>query len=225
MIVGFIERTEHAHSATNEPVNNFPMHQSRQSLFLLVLVLTLCVTQKITGQGFKAGVKFGTNINKLKGQSFSNSFTFGYHAGAFAEIKLSEHWHLQPELLFQQINADTSSEFRTIYTITADRIAAIKLNYLTIPLLIGYKVSKLMMVQGGIQYGILMNRDLDLLQNGTQAFKSGDFSVLAGLQFKLAGIRVYGRYAVGLQNINNLLGDKDTWKSQTIQIGLGISII
>ncbi len=194
-------------------------------LSLLLLAIALCTTQYASAQGFKAGIKFGTNINKLQGESFTNKFSFGYHAGAFAEIKLGGRFYLQPELLFNQINSDTSSDFRDIYNVSVAQVAAIKLNYISIPLLLDYKLNNLMMLQGGVQYGILMNRDLDLLQNGTQAFKSGDFSVLAGLQFKLAGIRVYGRYAIGLQNINNLLGDKDTWKSQTIQIGLGISII
>lgn len=191
---------------------------------LFTLALAFCITSNATAQGFKAGVKFGTNINKLKGESFTSKFSFGYHAGAFAEIKLGGSFYLQPELLFNQLSADTSSDFREIYNITAAQIAAIKLNYVSIPLLIGYKPNNLLMLQAGVQYGILMNKDLDLLQNGTQAFKSGDFSAVAGLQLKLAGIRVYGRYVIGLQNISNL-GNQDTWKSQSIQIGLGISII
>jgi hypothetical protein len=188
------------------------------------VLLAVFFVQFASAQGFKAGIKFGTNINKLKGESFNSRFTFGYHAGAFAEIKMGQRWILQPEVVFNQINADTSADFREILNVTAADIAAIRLNYISIPLLANYKLNNVFMLQGGLQYGVLMNNDLDLLQNGKAAFKKGDFSVLGGVQVKLAGLRVYGRYAIGLQNISNL-GNQDTWKSQSIQVGLGISII
>jgi len=205
---------------------NIKTSTMKTSMFRNLAAATVAVfmVQFAKGQGFKAGIKFGTNINKLKGESFTEKFAFGYHAGVFSEIKLGNRWALQPEVVFNQINADTSADFREIYNITVEQIAAIKLNYISIPLLVDFKLNNLIMLQGGVQYGILMNKNLDLLQNGTAAFKKGDFSVLGGLQLKLAGIRVYGRYVIGLQNINNL-GDKDTWKSQSVQIGLGISIL
>jgi hypothetical protein len=68
-----------------------------------------------------------------------------------------------------------------------------------------------------------MSKNESLLQNGKNAFKSGDFSVLAGLQLQVLKFRIYGRYAVGLSNLNDI--DKmDSWKSQSIQIGIGVAI-
>jgi hypothetical protein len=61
------------------------------------------------------------------------------------------------------------------------------------------------------------------LQNGEQAFKNGDFSMIGGLQLKLLKFRVYGRYVIGLSNLDNI-GDKDKWKSQSIQLGIGIGL-
>jgi hypothetical protein len=40
---------------------------------------------------------------------------------------------------------------------------------------------------------------------------------------KVSSLRIYGRYAVGLSNINNL-DNQDQWKSQSIQVGLGLSL-
>ncbi|MEY4660498.1 MAG: hypothetical protein RLZZ42_450, partial [Bacteroidota bacterium] len=51
----------------------------------------------------------------------------------------------------------------------------------------------------------------------------GDFSMVAGLQLKVLSFRVYGRYAIGLSSINDLAAD-EKWKSQTLQIGVGLAL-
>jgi hypothetical protein len=60
------------------------------------------------------------------------------------------------------------------------------------------------------------------LQNGGQAFKSGDFSMLAGVQIKVAMLRVTGRYSIGLNNINDI-DSQDKWKNQNIQLSVGLA--
>jgi hypothetical protein len=61
------------------------------------------------------------------------------------------------------------------------------------------------------------------VQNGKDAFKSGNFSLVGGLEVKVAFLRIYGRYVGGLTDINNL-NSQDTWKSQSVQLGLGITL-
>ena len=175
-------------------------------------------------QNFKLGVKFGTSINKISGQSFKDGFTFGYHVGAFSEIKLSNKFFLQPEVYFSEINVDSSSRFDDVYSDLGKKIQGIKLEYLNIPILLNYKVGKLMVLQLGPQYGILLNKNSALIYNGEQAFKTGEFSMVGGLQFKIANLRIYGRYVIGLQNINNI-DNQETWKNESIQLGIGLSIL
>ncbi len=174
--------------------------------------------------GYGVGIKVGTNINKIAGQSFKNQFTYGYSAGAFADIKLNNEWSIQPEVLFNQVSADTSNQFRDLYDLSIDKISRIKLNYLTIPVLVNYHVSKGIALQFGPQLGILINQNKDLLENGKEAFKSGDFSVLGGLQIKFSSIRLYGRYAIGLNNLNDI-DNKDKWRNQSIQLGIGLTLL
>lgn len=190
------------------------------SFFVAVLFF---ITATAQAQTFKAGVKFGTTVNKLSGYSFSEKFTFGYHAGAFAEIKLSDRLFLQPEVLFSQVNTDTSSQFRQLYQLNASTLSNIKLSYLSVPLLLNYKLNKVISLQAGPQYGILIDQNKNLLQNGREAFRSGDFSLLGGVQLKLANVRIYGRYAIGLQNINDI-DNRDQWKNQSIQVGIGFGL-
>jgi len=191
---------------------------------ILSSILALFFFSFSNAQGFGVGVKVGTNINKLQGQSFKDEFTYGYSAGAYADIKLGNKWSIQPEVLFNQVSADTSDKFSDLVDFNSGKVSKIKLNYISIPLLLNYNISKGISLQAGPQYGILMSQDRDLLQDGKEAFKKGDFSMLAGLQLKFASIRLYGRYAVGLNNISDVTNN-DKWKNQSIQLGIGLTLL
>ncbi len=172
-------------------------------------------------QGLKIGVKGGATINKISGKSFKEQFTFGYQLGGFAEIGLGPKFAIQPEVMFGQVNLDTSSTFSSIYQF--NNVNNIKLKYISIPILLNYKLGNVITLQAGPQFGIIKDDTKNLLKNGADAFKKGDFSMLGGVQLKLSNFRVYGRYAIGLNNLDNI-GDKDKWKSQSIQLGVGITL-
>lgn len=187
---------------------------------ILPLIFILCISATNTfAQGFKLGIKGGTDINKLTGKSFRDEFSFGYHLGAFAEIGLTSRFGLQPEVLFSQITADTSSQFSEIYQF--NNVNEIKLSYLKIPLFLNYSPNKFVSLQAGPQFGILIDQNKNLLKNGSDAFSKGDFSMLAGIQLNISKIRLYGRYGVGLSNINDI-DDNEKWKNQTVQLGVGL---
>lgn len=192
--------------------------------FILSAILASFFFSFANAQGFGVGVKVGTNINKIQGQSFKDEFTYGYSAGAYADIKLGSKWSIQPEVLFNQVSADTSDKFSDLVDLNSGKVSKIKLNYLSIPLLLNYNISKGISLQAGPQYGILMSQDRNLLEDGKEAFKKGDFSLLGGLQIKFSSIRLYGRYAVGLNNISDVTNN-DKWKNQSIQLGIGLTLL
>jgi hypothetical protein len=97
------------------------------------------------------------------------------------------------------------------------------LSYLSIPVLLNYNLGSNFALQAGPQFGILLDQNRNLLQNGKDAFSKGDFSMLAGVQIKLSSLRIYGRYVIGLSNLNDI-DNQDKWKSQSIQLGLGLTI-
>jgi hypothetical protein len=167
------------------------------------------------------GVKVGTTINKITGQSFKDAFTFGYHVGGFVTVKLGKKFSIQPEVLFNQVNTDTSSKFSSVYQF--NHINKIQLKYLSVPILLNYNFDKIFALQLGPLFGILIDQNKDLIKNGGDAFKKGDFSMAGGLQVKLTKIRIYGRYLVGLNDLSNI-GSYDKWKSQSIQLGVGLAL-
>ena len=192
---------------------------------LLSLVLSTMIISVAHAQSFHLGIKGGADINKITGQSFSDEFSFNYHLGGFAQIGFGKKFYVQPELVFNQFKQDTSSNFSDIYkNVLSSTHSDVKLNYLSIPILLGYKVSNIMSIQAGPQFAILKEKNVSLLENGKDAFKNGDFSMLAGVQFKLSSFRIYGRYAIGLTNLNDI-DNKDKWKSQSFQVGVGLAIL
>ena len=189
---------------------------------LLSLAVALCISQLMMAQ-FHLGVKAGANLTKVDGKSFKEEFNYGYNLGGFMEIGLGPKFSFQPEVLFNQYSSTLDSNYKHIYenVITSDQ-SKVKLNYLTIPLLLDYKFLGPIHLQAGPQFGVLMNHDKNFLENGEQAFKNGDFSMVAGAELRLAQLRVTGRYLIGLNNINDI-DNQDKWKNQVIQLSLGIA--
>ena len=188
----------------------------------LSLALALLISQLMMAQ-FHLGVKAGANIVKVDGKSFKQEFRYGYNVGGFAEIGLSPRLSFQPEVMFNQLSTTLDSNYKSIYqNVIASNQSKVKLNYLSIPLLLDYKFLGPIHLQAGPQFSVLMSQDKNFLQNGAEAFKNGDFSLVAGAQLKLAQLRVTGRYVIGLANINDI-DNQDKWKSQVIQLSLGIA--
>jgi opacity protein-like surface antigen len=194
---------------------------------LLASFAIIALTFAVNAQGgFRLGVKGGLNLNQIEGVSFNNGFNFGYHLGGFAEIDFTKKFGIQPEVLWNQSNTQVSAEFATLYpTITNPNTLnqEVVLNYLSIPLLLRYNLGSMFSIVAGPQFGILMNKNQNLLQNGQKAFSEGDFSAVAGLQVNLKALRLYGRYNIGMKNINQI-DQKDKWTSQQIQLGVGLRL-
>ncbi len=192
----------------------------KNKILISILVLSLSTTAALA-QGFKIGVKGGADIHKIDGQAFQDKFSYGYHLGGFAEIGLTKKFGIQPEVLFSQVNVDTSESFSEVYAFNS--VSKVQLKYLKIPLLLNYSPNPFVSLQLGPQFGILMDQDKSLLKNGREAFAQGDFSMLGGLQLNISKLKIYGRYAVGLSNINDI-DNQDKWKNQTIQLGVGFAL-
>ena len=196
----------------------------KNKMLAIVSVCLLLGASSMAQGGFHLGIKGGANLYKIDSKSFSEEFKFGYSLGGFAEINFSKKLGIQPEVLWNQYNTQTTSHFSDIYQTSTSELKDVKLDYLSIPILLSYRPSKLISFQAGPQFGILINQDKNLVQNGGEAFKNGDLSLLGGVQLNIGGIRLGGRYAVGLNNINDI-SNQDEWKNQGFQLYAGFRIL
>jgi hypothetical protein len=186
----------------------------------LVLAACILAAQAVNAQ-LAVGIKGGVNMTKVDGRSFADEFRYGYHLGGFVTVNLGSRFGVQPEVLFNQYQTRTGTDFSNTYP-NGNNLQNVKLNYLTIPIMLNYRLANVLSLQAGPQFGVLISQDKNLLQNGQEAFKSGEFSMAGGLQFNLSKLRLSGRYIVGLNNIGDV-GSTEKWKNQNIQLSAGFA--
>jgi len=203
---------------------------------LSAIIILLMMNQTLSAQKknldmdhekfFRFGAKAGLNINKIKGQSYNNNFSYNYQLGGFMQFNLSNRFGIQPEVNFVQ----TSSEFSSDATVIYDDIfrdgsqKKAKLNYLEVPVFLNVNIgpSKRVKLQVGPAYGGLLKQTVDSLQSSGNIYKNAEWSAIGGLWLQLPLVNLGARYKIGLTNIN-AIDDRETWKNQAIQIFVGVT--
>ena len=168
----------------------------KRNAFVLSLLLLIAGLHS-QAQGFHLGIKAGANLFKVDGESFDQQFQFGYSVGAFTQLNFTKSWGIQPELNFNQTNYRTGTGFSSVVPDGVNDVKG-KLDYLTIPVLLSYRPIPILSLMAGPQFGILVNQDEHLVNNAEQAFKKGDFALVAGAQLNLGPLLVGARYVAGL---------------------------
>lgn len=195
-------------------------HYFKQSPMKSILFLFSAILFSAAGvhaQSAHFGIKAGTDIRKIDGKSFKDEFAFGYQAGVFGEVYFNSKYGIQPELYYSETNTKTATDAGSIYSLS--NITKAKLGYINIPVLLSIRPIPEISFLIGPQFGILVNKDKSIMQNGKDAIKKGDVAATAGLQINLKKFKVYGRYVLGLNDVNNL--ETDTWHNQAFHLGLG----
>ncbi|KAF2513699.1 PorT family protein [Flavobacterium zhairuonense] len=150
-------------------------------------------------QDVKFGVKGGLNFANLGGDLDGDGVT-SFHVGALAEIKLSDKFAVQPEVLFSGQGADFSEDGFD---------STLKFSYLNIPVMAKYYVIEKLSIEAGPQIGFLLsakNEDEDV----KDSFKSVDFGVNFGAGYDFTEHFFAGvRYNVGLSNIADVPDEAD----------------
>ncbi len=177
---------------------------------LLVTAITILGLAHVNAQDVEFGIKGGLNFATITGDNTSKNQTVtAFNFGAMAEIKISDKFSLQPELLYSGQGYDTDIDTEGI----------IALNYLNIPVIAKYYVTKKLNLEAGPQIGFLLST-----KGGTKdykdLFKTTDFGVNMGIGYKLdSGLNFGARYVLGLSNINDAGGT--TNKNGVFQLSVG----
>jgi len=192
-------------------------------VFLLIATTYAAVS---SAQKIHVGAKLGANLGKIDGESFKQEYNLSYLVGAYVDLGIGKNWGIEPELLFSQTNATLDSGWKAIYANAPSSVFGSKAHftYLSVPILLNLNAGKLLTLQLGPQFSILMNKDDKLTTNVGNAVKSGDLAAVLGARVNLGALNVFGRYNIGLSKINDL-GDDQKWKNEAIQLGIGLRIL
>ena len=188
-----------------------------------ILIATLLIACTVSAQEkFGIGIKIGQNFSSVNSVAVDRHAA-SYHGGITAQIGLTEKISLVPEVLLSQTKLATNLSIIDVLGKNYLKPETYHLNYIMFPLLVQVKPFSGLLVQAGPQYGILVDQKKDGIEHANLAFKQGEFSFVGGAKLNLGGFFVYGRYVVGLQNINDLQ-DQAKWKTTQWQLGLGMNL-
>jgi len=157
---------------------------------LVLAVFTILGFANVTAQEIKFGVKGGLNFSTITGKNDENiNDVTSYHFGVVSEIPMSEKFSFQPELMYS----------RQGYTYNNNIIA---LNYLNIPLMGKYYVTKGLSLEAGPQIGFLLSAKNEGVKV-TNSYNTFDFGANFGLGYKLEnGLNFGARYNLGITKID-----------------------
>lgn len=176
---------------------------------LIVTIALLCPPLFISAQ-VGVGIKAGANFASISTDDYDTKSKTSYHAGVFANLKLSEKWGITPEILWSSQGGDIDDvEFNT--------------NYVTVPIMLRWKIIDLISVEAGPQFNVLTSAEsdgVDVLDDLVNPSFSAAFGALVHLPLGLhAGLR----YVAGLTDISD--SDEDKLRDNTFQIYVGWTIL
>ncbi len=197
----------------------------RITLGLLVL-LGLTLSESVHGQAqFSLGIKGGPNfanldVNSSVGDNYKNRT--GFHAGAFALIKLTKIG-IQPELLFSRQGSNFQFNSGS---------GEANFDYINIPIILKLYTVAGINLQAGPQFGFLSGGEVKStiqgvtsVQAAKDVYKGSDFALALGLGWDLPfGLTLDARYNLGLSKINDGTNAPES-KNQVFQISAGFKII
>jgi long-subunit fatty acid transport protein len=179
-------------------------------------------------QEVKFGVKGGINLSSFTGDVEDPSSKVGFQAGGFAEIKLTDEFSIQPELLYSLQGAKRDESGFGYFS-----KSTLNLSYLNIPVMVKYYVIEKFSFEAGPQIGFLLSAKEDIEGNAygestsekvdvKDELKSMDFGVNFGAGYDFTeNISAGIRYNFGLSNIADF-GDGDNRKIKNSVFSLSI---
>lgn len=177
---------------------------------LLITAMAVFGFTHVHAQEFHLGAKVGINFSDVYGEHVGDlePITSIINFGVVGELALTEKFSFQPELMYSIQG----------YSVEDDIVS---LNYLNLPLMGKYYLTKGFSLEAGPQIGFLLSakrEDINVKDN----FKAVDFGVNFGLGYKLNnGLNFGVRYNLGLSNINNIQGSSSTLRNGVVQASIG----
>ncbi len=189
----------------------------------LVAILLVCFITNLNAQEkFSLGIKVGQNFTSVNNVAVDHN-TASYHAGAVMYFSINDKIGIAPEVVLSQTKLEKAASVLNYLDGSAITPETYHLNYLSIPILFEFKPMQKLSLQAGPQYSILLDQKKDGIGNASMAFNNGEFAFVGGGKLNLGGFFLYGRYVVGLQNINELQ-DQSKWKTTQWQLGVGMNL-
>ena len=202
-------------------------------LFLSAMVATSMVAQSNSRLGIKGGVNlsnmYTTDVN-------SKNAIIGANIGVFLKLALSDHFSIQPELLYSMKGAQL--QYNNSFVVGTSKFT---LDYIEVPVLLVFNVIPNVNIQAGAYVASLAKAKAKNVSDigafdfektlSKSDFEKTDYGLIAGvgLDFKKTSLSL--RYEYGIKNVgkDRVFAGK-TYRfpnasNSTLQLSLAISIL
>ena len=166
------------------------------------------------------GIKSGLNLCSITNsdeEGVSSSTLAGFHIGVLGEFRLGDNFAVQPELLYSTQGVKLGFEGEK---------GDLKMDYITVPLMVKYYVIESFSFELGPQIGFLTSAKATSGGESVDVkdtMKTTDFGLNFGLGYNITENFNFGlRYNLGLTQIQkDLVAGESASKNSVFQIGLG----
>ncbi len=203
-------------------------------------LVAFAIAGSFYAQNINFGVKGGLNVAGYHGKDTGEGDPlYTYHLGAIAEVKLTDKFSVQPELVFSATGAKNHQDFQ-VKTLDISR----KVNYLSVPILAKYYAFQGLALELGPQFRYAVSRTTNSGHISEELKKVGfpqpkidaiskqidkpynkfDFATAVGLSYELpVGLFVSARYLYSFINYPKKVEGKKQIdaKPQVLQFSLG----
>jgi hypothetical protein len=175
---------------------------------ILIGLFFFALSTNVQAQLVKFGVKAGVNYANFEGSDIQTDAITSYHAGLVAEVKLTDGFSVQPELLYSTQGAsykNAGTEFKN------------ELGYLSIPVLAKIHLNKTISLDLGPQASFLLSERNAFDVNNAETF---EFAAVGGLGINLTkNFFLQGRYVLGLTEVSK----EAKTKNSVFQVSAGFT--
>lgn len=179
----------------------------------LVLVSANCFSQGFLKR-FSFGLKAGGNFSNFTNADFDTEGMAGFHAGALVNFKITDKLSVQEEFLFSSQGVKFKDD-----VFGKDNI---KINYMTVPLMLKYRTNPGIFFEAGPQIGFRISEDTDNMTI-KEFSKKLEYGVAGGLGYQSkSGFGISARYIAGLSDVGDfkLSNVKTDFRNNTIQASI-----
>jgi outer membrane immunogenic protein len=134
----------------------------------IVCMALVGINNNADGQSMKprVGIKAGANVTtmgkyEVGGATYDYDYQFGFQGGLFADLPLASQVSFMPQVLYSQKGGKVKA---TVGATTGELKS--KINYLDVPLLIGFKPCAEFTIFAGPQVSFLLSQSTDTYVNG-----------------------------------------------------------
>ncbi len=181
---------------------------------IIVTLVAVFAIGAVSAQEAKFGVKAGLNLANWTGDVEETKTKVGFNVGGFVEIKVSEKFSVQPELLYSAQGTDFDGETYSF-------------GYINIPVMAKFYVAKSFSLEAGPQVGFLISAKAkedgsDEKVDIKEGFESVDFGLNFGAGYDFTEKFSVGvRYNLGLSNIVKDAPDSFKINNSVLSLSVG----